>query len=294
MSSSQIEMKIVRVSCNYEYVTPTKRRNAWEIVFQNISDKKAKYVIIEANSYLPKLEVTDSMNRHLLVIPRHLIPKKILKNEYTMLIELVDPIDVEAFGCICIQSISTVAEEKRILYHKKTIGYVRYSFSPEISPVMKEECSWYIGIFAPEDFHLRMQEPTDKLEHIYRDESSFACRTFSKTAPRLDWNIEIPFRITCWIWVGLIIGIVAPLFALGLSLDMKYLTISFSIVLGTLASVIAMRAWIFQSVELLDRMNKIYVTIFVCDLIALVVLTLSCLGFWNSLLSSLFPPQIDP
>lgn len=91
IDNEQVPPRICRISCTLNYLTPTKRRNRWEITFENSSDNSYEYILIEANAYLPGLKIKDSYGHHLMVVPRHLLPTDIAKEEYAMLIQLKEP-----------------------------------------------------------------------------------------------------------------------------------------------------------------------------------------------------------
>jgi len=268
MSIKISPMRVVRVSCYYNYETPTRKLITWELIFQNISGMPAKYVIVEANSYLPMLRISDSTNRELNVIPRHMLPKEIKRTEYTMLIELKEPLKENALETIRIKAISTLGKDSKISHESYLIGYTHYPFSPEISPPLTEECSWYIGIFAPEGYVLEVSMKNEGVhEYIYQDERSYIFRSFSKKPPEIEWFIKIPKRVNMWLITGLCLALIIPFFALLIFCYTLNPTISFSMIIGTIAAIIAMRAWIFYSVELLDRMNILYLFSFIYSLV---------------------------
>lgn len=283
--------KICRISCNYLYLTPTKRRNIWEITFWNTSDEKASYVLVEANEYLPRLRITDSSDNRLNIIPRHLLPPEIPKTDYTMLIPLKEEIEKGEFETIRIESMSTLPKDEKLSYDKRIFGFISDEFQLEIEVPLEEECSWYIGIFAPKGYHLKVFHQGD-YKDIYQDESSYVFRSFSKEAPQLSTQIRIPSRITLWLLFGLFFSLVTPLLAFPVYFYAKSLTVSFSMILGTIAAVLAMRAWLFYSVELLDRANRLYLIAFIYSMVGAFILLLFCTHTFEAItqwLRSLLP-----
>lgn len=231
MSEYSVCARICRISCSYLYLTPTKRRSVWEITLWNTSDKKADYVLVEANGYLPRLKVTDSNGYRLTVIPRHVLPPEIPQTDFTMLIPLKVGIESKDFETIRIESIATLPQQEKLHYDKRIFGYVSDEFTPEIEAPLTDECSWYIGIYAPKGYHLKVSGQ-EQGRDIYQDESSYILRSFSKTAPRLSIQIGIPSRITSWLFLGMIFGAVVPLLAFPVYLYANALTVSFSMILA--------------------------------------------------------------
>jgi hypothetical protein len=254
---------ICRVSCTLNYLTPTKRKNIWEITFENLSNTPRKYILLRANEYMPGLKIKDSAGHNLMIVPRHLLPEDIAKTKYAMLIELKQPIESASFETITIQAIRPVIGAGKIFYEKGIIGYIKDDFNPELNIAPESECSWYISIFAPKGYQLNVSSIKDTPD-IYQDENSYILRVFTKEVPKLAAiKIQIPSRITLWLLIGTFIIYALPTIALASYLYSSNLTLSFTMIFSSTAALLAMRAWLFYSVELLDRNNIIFLIAFV-------------------------------
>jgi hypothetical protein len=287
--NEQVPIRICRVSCKLNYLSPNKRKNVWEITFENLSDNQRDYILLQANDYLPGLKIKDSYGRNLMVVPRHLLPEDIAQEEYAMLIRLKEPIEPGNFETIHIESIRPVVGAGKPRHESHLFGYISDQFEPEIEIPLDSECSWYISIFAPKGYELKVCQGDIEAKDVYHDENSYLLRVFSKQAPLLSAIIiKIPTQIKSWLGIGTIFIFLLPLLGATAYFVANNLTLCYTMIFGTTAAILAMRAWLFYSVELLDRNNSLYLTAFIFNVaVAVTVLLFNThiaqeIGNWSS------------
>jgi len=264
-------LKILRETRLYQYDTPTKRKCIIEWMITNPDPEPVRYVRFFTQEVLPDLKVTDSKRRLLHVLPTSLIDKKTLEqaklnNVYPIVIRLRSEIKRDEIETIRVEYIMAYSLKEVLKCEWLMIGYTYYSedIVPKARVEDLKDASVYFGIFAPKEYKLFIPKP--ETAPAYKDESSVLFRWFPvQERIALSWGFHIPSRILIWLMLGLGFGIIAPILALILYCFTGNFLAGSTLIVATIAAIIAMRAWLFYSVQLLDLLNWLYVIVFLLN-----------------------------
>lgn len=271
------------------FETPTLCHHEWEIVIHNTSEEKVGYVTLWIDHYFADLRVRDSQGRQLVVVPRSDLPEDVREEQQFRRLKRQPPVPLHI---LLARSLKTTESEIITLsfltaYSERDgafsvrhilglIGYANYDIGLYHGLLSEPRRSRYVHITAPQDYSLRVIGVDGPIEEVHRDETSYEARGDPQT---IHFRIEVPSRVTMWLLVGIVIASVNPLLAVLLfSANRSQFSVLASITAGIIALIVGMRALLFANVGLLNRLNKVYITVFALNLIVLLGLALEFVG----------------
>jgi hypothetical protein len=265
-----LTLEVLRDSRYYEYDTPTRRKNTIEWFLHNSGPTKYRYFQFFSQEILPDLRATDSSGNSLPILPRKLISQAAVDRAEKLGVHVIKIRlhDVLAPGKVEVIRLQFVTAYKRSSVMKGKLRLIGHTDFQEtfVRGRLAEDASSYLGIFVPKEYRLRVQEsdPPAPKEVVHQDENSYIVR--AKAPLPISYSIHIPRRVMIWLLLGVVFGLGNPLGAVLFFLSAPtMLAVANTLIIATIAGLITMRAWLFYSVELLDRVNYLYfVAILLC------------------------------
>lgn len=270
-------IQIQRSVTNYEYDTPTRCRIVFELFLKNVGDETVKEWYYLTFEFFPGLIATDSKGRKMKILPSQLLAREVLEKAkefekdgvpvYPIGIEFNEALKPGMTEDIKLEYIFAFSRNEVFKREWTRVGFTEYKIG--VKPLKENrEATQYIGIFLPKEYYLDISLGETEKYIVHRDENSAIFR-FPELEKEIviSWAIHVPNRNVRWIQIGFWFSIISPICSLILYFFTYNLTVCNGLILGTLAMIVAMRVWIFYSVELLDELNWWYIGFFILNLI---------------------------
>ena len=236
------------------------------------------------DTYFAHLQIHDSKGRSLIVVPRSLLDSESkeeqavrrLRNEsdVPLNILLAEPILEDRYESLRLSFITSYSTEPsrkerepsfQMKYAFWLVGYADYAIDRE-----SDTSYSYFEIEAPKDYELRVQADSSG-EEIHRDETSYIVHGGPSV---VKFQIRVPYRVTVWLLIGLLIGLANPILVSALYwVNSRQFGPLATLTAGITGLVVGFRVLLFENVGLLNRLNKWYATIFALNVITLLVLS---------------------
>jgi hypothetical protein len=276
------------------FSTPTRCDHVWTLTIRNIGINKVPGFYTWIDDLLPRLDVRDRKDHKLIVVPRKDLDKKIKEEQEerkkahkpnvpiaVLFDEPIGPGDYENIKFAYASAYRpTPKPKKRKRGEKKEpiiemrhrllglIGYMVFWL-----PFETKAASSYLTVSAPEGYKLRVLEPGPG-SSIYSDESSYVTSPIKS----LRFDIQVPDRVAYWLVLGFLQAMVGgPLALLLYFANQAQMTVYLAMIGASFTILIAMRALLFENVDLLNRLNWWYIVAFLTNLLALVLIPMSAM-----------------
>lgn len=286
--------QILRDIIQYEYDNPYKMECTRILFIYNpVGGKPTSFVHFSSKKFLTGLQAKDSEGKNLSILPSELVPMKIRTQAtqiggVSVVIKLSKPIKPGKFEEIQLTFFRNL-QPPEIDVEYEILGLFGYAnYTQEID---SSDTATYFYVLAPDDYRLDLevqQTSGGSFLEIYRDENTARLRfPKSRDVSNVSWKIGVPKRTWIWLFFGALYGLIALFSSLPVYWLTQLFPVSVAILTSSIGALLVMRAWIFISVQLLDRLNWLYIVLFITNILALIIICyLHCSGF--------FLPTSDP